>query len=126
MKLEVFEKIIGNIRMSSEKDSKIYALGIDLINYHDLHSETVSLLLKTYYGEEGADWIDWFIYEKFQGEKEPLKAYDAEKVEICKDIKGLWELVEEIRNDGFDDITLPKEMSFEERMEAFEKMFGKT
>lgn len=125
MKLEVFEKIIGNIRMASEKDNKIYALGIDLINYHDLHNETVSYLLKSYYGEEGVDWIDWFIYEKFQDGKEPLTAFDGDE-EICKDIEGLWKLLEEIREKGFDEITLPKEMSFEERMEAFEKMFGKS
>ena len=124
MKFEVFERIIGNIRMASEKDHKIYSLGIDLINYHDLHNETVSYLLKSYYGEEGADWIDWFIYEKFQEGKETLTAFDGDE-EICKDIEGLWEVVESIRKNGFEEITLPKEMSFEERMEVFEKMFGK-
>ena len=125
MKFEVFERIIGNIRMASEKDHKIYSLGIDLINYHDLHSETISLLLKTYYGEAGSEWIDWFLFDKFTEGKEPLKAFEDD-VEICKDLKGLWEVVESIRKDGFEEITLAKEMSFEERMEAFEKMFGKS
>ena len=60
MKYEVFEKLINNMNACSEKDSAIYKLGIDITNIIDDYSQSISLLLKAYYSEDGAEWIDWF------------------------------------------------------------------
>jgi len=49
---------------------------------------------------EGAEWVNWFLYERgyaFGEEvfevKKYLKAYDQNKKEICKDVKGLYNML---------------------------------
>lgn len=97
MKLEVFEKIITAIKEQSEKSHKLYELGVDLIEFTEGYDKIWSLLLKTYYGKEGEDWITWFIFERDDRSEDPNQAWDETGTPICYDIPSLWKHVEEIR-----------------------------
>jgi hypothetical protein len=97
MKLEVFEKIITAIKEQSEKSHKLYELGVDLIEFTEGYDKIWSLLLKTYYGKEGEDWITWFIFERDDRNEDPNQAWDENNNPICYDIPSLWKHVEEIR-----------------------------
>lgn len=122
MKFEVFEKIINDLKSCTEKDREIYKLGIDITNVIDDYTKIISLLIKSYYSEEGADWIDWFLYEK----TDENKAYDKVGNEICKDLKELWIIVEEIRcSMDFKEYELKPEMTDEEREKLLTKLFSK-
>lgn len=122
MKYKVFEKIINDMKSCSEKDRNIYKLGIDITNVIDDYSKIISLLLKSYYSEEGADWIDWFLYEK----SDENKAFDNNGNEICKDLNELWIMIEEIRcSNDFKEYELKPEMSDEERQKILKNLFSK-
>jgi len=126
MKYEVFEKLINNMKACSEKDSAIYKLGVDITNVIDDYSQTISLLLKVYYSEEGVEWIDWWLYEKFSPSGEVLTAHDKDGNEICTNLEELWVIVEEIRcSMDFKEYDLKPELSLEERMKIFEQIFNK-
>ena len=50
------------------------------------------------YNKYGTDWIYWYIYEKMgSSHPEVLKAYDENDNEICKDVEGLYNLIEEYK-----------------------------
>jgi hypothetical protein len=117
MKLEVFNKIIESIQNQEKRSHEAYRLGIDLINYDVDYTLTIDLLFKAYYGEEGADWISWFLYERdsLTG-GEPNAAWDANGDPICFDVPSLWKYVEELRcsNDFKEyELTEPSGLSFE-------------
>lgn len=123
MTYKVFEELIKRINTVDAKVSAAYDLGIDVINFSDDYNTISSILLTEYYGQEGAGWVEWFIYEK---ENNPdLKAHDADGNEICYDLKSLWEYVEELRKApdflGVDDE--PK-LTEEEKIDILKNIFG--
>jgi len=100
MLLKDFEDFISVYRKALEKSEKLYALGIDLIDYADEYHNMISKLFKELYGSEGYDWFSWFCLESDFGKKEydgGYGAFDADGKPICYDIKSLWELLEEIK-----------------------------
>ena len=108
MKLEVFEKIITTLQAQQQKSYDLCRMGIDLMSYEDGYAEAVSLLFKAYYGAEGADWIDWYMYERESFANDPNAATDAAGNPICYDIPSLWRYVEEIRvSVDFEEYSLP-------------------
>jgi len=116
MKLEVFTEIIKRIREQSDKQNALYKLDVDLINYSDNYTSVIDILLKVYYGEDGADWIDWYLYER--DENGALdQATDKDGKPICYDIKSLWEEVEQCRLDNKKEYELPVRLTDEERLE---------
>jgi hypothetical protein len=111
MRLEVFEAIITKIKSQADKSFDLLQMGIDLMNYEDDYSAIISLFFKAYYGEEGDDWISWFLYdrESFTKGGEPNQAWDKDGNEICYDIPSLWKTVEELRcSTDFVEYELPK------------------
>lgn len=99
MKYETFEKLILELEGVSERCSKLYDLGVDLMNYDEPLQKINSILMLEIFGEKGKDWIDWYIYERVSHSGEILKAWDKDDNEICNDIPSLWETVKEyIRN----------------------------
>ena len=87
-----FKKIIDLQIKHSLKTDKLYKLGIDLFETFEEQEEVIDLLWKQVLTENGADWLSWYLYEKngISGKpKKEMTAYDA-KVEICKDLKGLY------------------------------------
>jgi hypothetical protein len=95
MKYETFEKIILELENVSERYSKLYDLGVDLMNYDEPIQKINNLLILDIFGELGKDWIDWYLYERVSHSGEILKAWDADDNEICYDIPSLWETVKE-------------------------------
>lgn len=109
MKLEVFERIMSTLHAQQEKSFALCKVGIDLMNYEDGWNETISLLIRAYYGEQGADWIDWYLYERATIDGEDRhKAWDEDGNPICYDIPSLWKCVEECRvSVDFKEYSLP-------------------
>lgn len=115
MKQEVFIHILDKLRNNSKKIDDLYDLGIDLINFSDDSNEVTNILFKVYYGQEGADWIDWYLYER--AGKADMIAYDCDKNPICYDDESLWKEVEQCRLDNKKEYELPKKISDAERDE---------
>lgn len=123
MTFQVFEQMINKIKAVDAKVSAAYDLGIDVINFADDYNTLSSILLTEYYGQEGAGWIEWFIYDK--GNDPELTAQLEDGTPICYDLKSLWEYVEELRKSpdflGVDDAP---EMTVEEKVEILKNIFG--
>lgn len=98
MEFESFEKILNLQRDHSKKISDLYVLKVDLLDTFDEMQAAISLLWDEILTVEGADWLSWFLYEKdyIGGElREDLTAWDADKQEICKDLRGLYDHLKE-------------------------------
>jgi hypothetical protein len=109
MKLDVFERIIGLIQAQQEKSHLLYKMGVDTMAYEEGFQDTISLLIKAYYGEAGSDWIDWYLYEREGVGGNINDATDSDGNPICYDIPSLWKCVEEIRvSVDFKEYSLPK------------------
>lgn len=97
---EQFEKIIKNLEKCRERSHSLYQLGVDLMDYDDLHQDVIGILMLATFKEPGKDWIDWYLYEKPGfGNGESLKAFDKDNNEICHNIESLWETVKEYINE---------------------------
>jgi hypothetical protein len=90
-----FEKLISELQSTSDRYSKLYNLGVDLINYDEPNQKIISLLMEEIFEKEGKDWIDWYLYERVTHSGEVLKAWDKDDNEICYDIPSLWETVKD-------------------------------
>lgn len=115
MKQEVFIHILDKIRDKSDKIDKLYALGIDLVNFSDDSSDVINILFKVYYGQEGTDWIDWYLYER-----DPDGALDQATNDgkpICYNDQSLWEEIERCRLENKEEYSLPVRLSDEIRTE---------
>lgn len=105
MKLETFKKILDNIRKRDELINKLGELGFDLSDNPiiDTVIGTEELFFITIYGEEGMDWVYWYLYEQpeFQkkineeGSKPEYHAWDADgnPMDLSTDEK-IWEMLE--------------------------------
>ena len=126
MKLEVFDRVIKLIQTQQEKSNLLYKLGIDSTSYEEDFQETISLLLKAYYGEAGADWIEWYLYEReMLKNKDENSATDENGEPICYDVPSLWKFVEECRvSVDFEEYSLPKRKR-PLSQDEFNEMLGK-
>jgi hypothetical protein len=95
MKYETFEKLITELESISERQSKLYNLGVDLMDYDEPIQKINHILILEIFGEFGKNWIDWYLYERVSHSGEILKAWDKDDNEICHDIPSLWETVKE-------------------------------
>jgi hypothetical protein len=116
MKREVFVHVLDKIRSKSKKIDELYDLGIDLINFSDDSADVINTLLKVYYGEEGSDWIDWYLWERDpDGALDQATTNDGKP--ICYDDTSLWEEVEKCRLENKEEYELPIRLTDEERAE---------
>jgi hypothetical protein len=125
MKFSIFENIMVTLRKSNQQSHDLNSLGIDVTQVTDPLHQVISHLLGSHYGQEGLDWIDWFMYDKEFGKREDIKAYDKEKNEICKNLYELWEIVEDVAKEN-PEYDLKTPMTEEERkaiLEAFYRSF---
>jgi hypothetical protein len=95
MTYNTFEKLIIELEGVSKRYSKLYDLGVDLMNYDEPIQKINHILILDIFGEFGKDWIDWYLYERVSHSGEILKAWDKDDNEICHDIPSLWETVKE-------------------------------
>ena len=93
MNYKEFKKIIDLQISHSQKIQKLYNLKINLLEAFDEQDKVIDSLWKQVLTADGDDWLGWYLYEKdgISGKpRKDLKAHDGD-VEICKDIKGLYD-----------------------------------
>ena len=117
MKIEVFKNILDRIRKADAVVNDLYRT-IDLTNVTDEYNIVIDILLDCYYGEEAADWIASYLYERT--ENEPW-AWDENGKEILRNEDELWAYCEELKLSKKDYIPPPL-MTDEQRAELLEEM----
>ena len=88
-----FKQIIDWQIAHSQKMDKLYNMGINLIEAFDEQEKVIDALWKKVLTANGDEWLGWYLYEKdgISGKpRKDIKAHDGD-VEICKDIKGLYD-----------------------------------
>lgn len=123
MKLEVFKELLKKLKEQDEKIDAAYKLEIDLINFSDGYLTIINILLNTYYGKEGKEWIDWYLYDRDPMDKK--SATDKNGNPICYDEKSLWKEVEQCRKDNKEEYSLPIPMTTEQSQKVIEDLFKK-
>ena len=93
MKLSKFKEIITQLKKVSDRHRLLHKADVELINYDTPYWVVINTLLKEVFTKESCDWIDWFMYERDFGRDKEMRAFDGDK-QICKDIEGLYELLE--------------------------------
>ena len=98
MTFEKFKHITDLMVQNSARLDNSYKIGIDLLEFTEGYHVTIDYLWGELLTPEGFDWFNWFMYEKNylqDGKGNPehqafSKTNDEEKVEICKDLEGLY------------------------------------
>ena len=93
MTYKAFKQIIDLQITHTKRVRAFYDLKLDLIETFEEQERAIELLWKELLTEFGCDWLNWYLYEKDGISGKPraeLSAWDEEKNEICKDLKGLW------------------------------------
>lgn len=121
MNFETFKKLIEQIKENEETLNYLYPK-VDLINFADGYNGVITILLKCYYGEEGEDWISWYLYER--DPERGLLAHDKDGNEICSSLEELWKTCEECKLTK-EDYVIPISMSDKERLELIQQIFTK-
>ena len=125
MKLEVFKQVINLIQRQQEKSHLLYKMGVDTMAYEEDFQSAINLLIKAYYGEAGADWVEWYLYEREGVGDSVCEATAADGSPICYDIPSLWKYVEELRvSVDFEEYSLPKKKKAMTQ-DDFNQLFGK-
>ena len=95
IKLEVFKRIVLELKEQGESMDKAYKAGIDLINFTGPYESVISMLIGSIYGQEGKETFDWWCYEKDFGKRTDLTMTDKDGNELCKTIEELHQYLEE-------------------------------
>lgn len=94
MNLQKFTSLIENLQSAFKRTGDLNDAGVNLLDYDEKFYNIINDLLEESFGQEGKDWIEWYLYDKpsiLSGE--PHKAFDKNGKEICHDIKSLWDTV---------------------------------
>jgi hypothetical protein len=93
VEINKFREIIKILMEHSKKIDALCQLDINLVNYDDDLQKIIHMLFLEIYSAIGVEWIDWYLYEKFNGTT-ILVAFDSNGKEICQDIDGLFEIIQ--------------------------------
>ena len=97
MKYEDFLSVGLQLQKQDRIIDKLNELNMDVMDLVDPYYMIVDKLMREVYGEEGADWFNWFCFENDFGTK-GLEAWDANENPICYSWESLWECLENIKN----------------------------
>ena len=97
MKYEDFLFVGLQLQKQDKVINKLNELNMDVMDLVDPYYMIIDRLMKEVYGEEGADWFNWFCFENDFGTK-GLEAWDANENPICYSWESLWECLENIKN----------------------------
>lgn len=106
MNRDEFKEIIDYILSSWNYADRMYS-GYKIDIYDSAPLKTICKLEKfifeKFYGNDGYEWISWFLYEKM-AHKDPseLKAYDENGAEICSNIDELYDFLEKNHKKNLD------------------------
>ena len=95
IRLEVFERIVFELKEQQEKLDKAYEAGIDHINFTGPYESVISMLIGSIYGQEGKETFDWWCYEKNFGERTDLTMTDKDGNKLCRTIEELHQYLED-------------------------------
>ena len=102
MTFEIFKDLTNLMVKHSKQMSAAHKLGIDLYDVCEYQERLVNALWDKILTDYGLDWFNWFMYEKNYIKdgigRADLTAHDGD-VEICKDLKGLYEYL--VKNNYF-------------------------
>jgi len=97
MLLNELENLLKKYKALSDKMSELHDLGFDFYEgKFPLMSDMefiFELTILSHYTQQGADWVNWFVYETNYGERK-LEAWDENKNLICQDLESLHEYIE--------------------------------
>jgi hypothetical protein len=97
MLLNELENLLKNYKALSDKMSELHDLGFDFYEgKFPLMSDMefiFELTILSHYTQQGADWVNWFVYETNYGQKD-MEAKDENDKPICYDVKSLHEYIE--------------------------------
>ena len=91
MTFENFFNILDCYKRGSEMISDLYDFGFDLMEgrykLSDILYEQLQHSIRFVYGDEGLDWVEWFIFENKYGEA-GMEAWNGSEL-ICQSYEGL-------------------------------------
>ena len=99
MKRKQFNMLMHLLEKQSMVIDRAYELNIDLLEFMDPLYKANDILFKEAFGEEAAEMISWFMYEKQFGLREDLKAWDKDKTEICRTVDQLYDYVKSLKKE---------------------------
>ena len=99
MKRKQFNMLMHLLEKQSMQIDRAYELNLDLIEFMDPLYQANDILIKEAFGEEAADWISWFMYERDFGVKDHIKAWDEDKNEICQTVDQLYDYVKSLKKE---------------------------
>jgi len=97
MKRKQFYKLMHLIEKQSMVIDRASDLSIDLLEFMDPIFTANDILIKEAFGEEAAEMISWFMYEKEFGLREDMKVWDKDENEICKTVDQLYDYVKTLK-----------------------------
>jgi len=123
MTKEVLKYVLDKLEQQEVKNRELYKLDIDITNFLDEYNTIITTLLRVYYGEEGEDWLSWYLYER-DPEAPVDQASDENGNPICYDFDSLWEILEQCRLKK-EEYVLPKVMTMDEKIALINLMMSK-
>jgi len=93
MKRKQFYKLMHLLEKQSSVIDRASDLSINLIEFMDPIFTANDILFKEAFGEEGAEMISWFMYEKEFGVREDMKVWDENDNEICRTVDQLYDYI---------------------------------
>jgi len=97
MTFENFFKILDCYKRGSEMISDLHDLGFDLMEgryqLSDILFEQLQNSIRFVYGDEGLDWVEWFIFENGYGDNK-MDANDEDGELICQSYEELFQFLE--------------------------------
>ena len=97
MKRKQFKQLINLLDEQQQSIDKAYAIDIDILEFMNPMFTANEILFKEAFGEEAAEWISWFMYEKDFGRREDLGAWDEDKTEICRTVDELYDYIKSLK-----------------------------
>lgn len=95
MKESEFIKVIKSIEQIEKLVDDLYKIGIDVNNSPIFEYEVISDTLWKYaYGQEGADWIYWWLYERDRNKPTESQCCDENGPLSINTISELYNFIE--------------------------------
>jgi hypothetical protein len=97
MTIEQFKKLIDLHRQAQKNLSELHDIGVDLFEGKYKIAGYIEGMMETAmvssFGEIGAEWVDWFIYETDYQSNKKYEARDENAELICQDEEGLYNYI---------------------------------
>lgn len=95
MKEGEFIKVIKSIEQIEKLVDDLYKIGVDVNNSPIFEYEVISDTLWKYaYGQEGTDWIYWWLYERDRNKPTESQCYDENGPLSINTISELYNFIE--------------------------------